>query len=273
MAGTNYVLASTSFTPETLNHRILSAKTRRSVSFHPWHDLELGPGAPSVFNCVVEVPRGSNIKYEIDKASALIKVDRVLHSSLVYPQNYGFIPRTCCEDNGPMEVLILMPDALMPGYCMRARAIGLMTVIDEGKIDHKVISVCADNNPEYTHHKDISDLDPRCLAELRTFFENYKRHENKEVIVKDFLPAEDAFKAIKNSMIFGTLDPMFLLKRLLCIGDSECDKLGDQSDGHNTVSALFQAGGRAMFKGSYWALDSFSGFVKLQLLQTYSKVE
>ncbi|GAB2224411.1 hypothetical protein Droror1_Dr00005170 [Drosera rotundifolia] len=114
-----------------LNERILSSMSRRSVAAHPWHDLEIGPGAPSVFNCVVEISKGSKVKYELDKASGLIKVDRVLYSSLVYPHNYGFIPRTLCEDSDPMDVLVLMPEPVLPGSFLRARAIGLMPMIDQ----------------------------------------------------------------------------------------------------------------------------------------------
>ncbi|GJM88703.1 hypothetical protein PR202_ga05253 [Eleusine coracana subsp. coracana] len=91
-----------------LNERILSSLSRRSVAAHPWHDLEIGPEAPAVFNVVVEITKGSKVKYELDKKTGLIKVDRVLYSSVVYPHNYGFIPRTLCEDNDPMDVLVLM---------------------------------------------------------------------------------------------------------------------------------------------------------------------
>ncbi|KAJ1387254.1 Inorganic pyrophosphatase, partial [Sesbania bispinosa] len=91
-----------------LNERIISSMTRRSVAAHPWHDLEIGPEAPKIFNCVVEIGKGSKVKYELDKKSGLIKVDRVLYSSVVYPHNYGFIPRTICEDSDPMDVLVIM---------------------------------------------------------------------------------------------------------------------------------------------------------------------
>jgi hypothetical protein len=91
-----------------LNERILSSLSRRSVAAHPWHDLEIGPEAPAVFNVVVEITKGSKVKYELDKKTGLIKVDRILYSSVVYPHNYGFIPRSLCEDNDPMDVLVLM---------------------------------------------------------------------------------------------------------------------------------------------------------------------
>lgn len=182
-----------------LNERILSSMSRRSIAAHPWHDLEIGPGAPAIFNCVVEISKGSKVKYELDKASGLIKIDRVLYSSVVYPHNYGFIPRTICEDSDPMDVLVLMQEPVIPGCFLRARAIGLMPMIDQGEMDDKIIAVCADD-PEFRHYQDIKELPPHRLAEIRRFFEDYKKNENKEVRVNDFLPAEDAVKAIKYSM-------------------------------------------------------------------------
>ncbi|KAG9453637.1 hypothetical protein H6P81_006541 [Aristolochia fimbriata] len=182
-----------------LNERILSSLTRRAVAAHPWHDLEIGPGAPKIFNCVVEIGKGSKVKYELDKKSGLIKVDRVLYSSVVYPHNYGFIPRTLCEDSDPMDVLVLMQEPVLPGCFLRAKAIGLMPMIDQGEKDDKIIAVCADD-PEYRHYTDIKELPPHRLAEIRRFFEDYKKNENKEVAVNDFLPATTAYEAIQHSM-------------------------------------------------------------------------
>ncbi|KAL5754612.1 hypothetical protein ACOSP7_022832 [Xanthoceras sorbifolium] len=183
----------------SLNERILSSMSRRSVAAHPWHDLEIGPGAPSVFNCVVEIGKGSKVKYELDKTTGLIKVDRILYSSVVYPHNYGFIPRTICEDSDPMDVLVLMQEPILPGSFLRARAIGLMPMLDQGERDDKIIAVCADD-PEFRHYSDIKELPPHRLAEIRRFFEDYKKNENKRVDVEDFLPAEAAVDAIKYSM-------------------------------------------------------------------------
>ncbi|PSR98252.1 Soluble inorganic pyrophosphatase [Actinidia chinensis var. chinensis] len=204
-----------------LNERILSSLTRKSIAAHPWHDLEIGPGAPMVFNCVVEISKGSKVKYELDKKTGMIKVveiskgskvkyeldkktgmikvDRVLYSSVVYPHNYGFVPRTLCEDNDPIDVLVIMQEPVLPGCFLRAKAIGLMPMIDQGEKDDKIIAVCADD-PEYRHYNDIKDLPPHRLAEIRRFFEDYKKNENKEVAVNDFLPASKAFEAIQHSM-------------------------------------------------------------------------
>ncbi|KAI4300147.1 hypothetical protein L6164_033558 [Bauhinia variegata] len=182
-----------------LNERILSSMTRRSVAAHPWHDLEIGPGAPKIFNCVIEIGKGSKVKYELDKKTGLIMVDRVLYSSVVYPHNYGFIPRTICEDSDPMDVLVIMQEPVLPGCFLRAKAIGLMPMIDQGEKDDKIIAVCADD-PEYRHFNDIKELPPHRLAEIRRFFEDYKKNENKEVAVNDFLPASTAYEAIQHSM-------------------------------------------------------------------------
>ncbi|CAL9094961.1 unnamed protein product, partial [Musa acuminata var. zebrina] len=183
-----------------LNERILSSLSKRSVAAHPWHDLEIGPEAPAVFNVVVEITKGSKVKYELDKKTGLIKVDRILYSSVVYPHNYGFIPRTLCEDNDPMDVLVLMQqEPVIPGCFLRARAIGLMPMIDQGEKDDKIIAVCADD-PEYRHYNDLSELPPHRLAEIRRFFEDYKKNENKEVAVNEFLSTTAAREAIQYSM-------------------------------------------------------------------------
>ncbi|KAL5732160.1 inorganic diphosphatase [Ranunculus cassubicifolius] len=182
-----------------LNTRILSSLSKRSVAAHPWHDLEIGPGAPAIVNVVVEITKGSKVKYELDKKTGLIKVDRILYSSVVYPHNYGFIPRTLCEDNDPMDVLVLMQEPVIPGCFLRARAIGLMPMIDQGEKDDKIIAVCADD-PEYRHYSDISQLPPHRLLEIKRFFEDYKKNENKEVAVDEFLPSSTAHEAIQHSM-------------------------------------------------------------------------
>ncbi|KAL3531848.1 hypothetical protein ACH5RR_005369 [Cinchona calisaya] len=182
-----------------LNERILSSMTRRSVAAHPWHDLEIGPGAPKIFNCVIEISKGSKVKYELDKKTGLIKVDRVLYSSVVYPHNYGFVPRSLCEDNDPLDVLVIMQEPVLPGCFLRAKAIGVMPMIDQGEKDDKIIAVCADD-PEYRHYNDIKELPPHRLAEIRRFFEDYKKNENKEVAVNDFLPAAKAYEAVQHSM-------------------------------------------------------------------------
>ncbi|KAL4579721.1 hypothetical protein LXL04_015883 [Taraxacum kok-saghyz] len=114
-----------------LNERILTTMNRRSVAAHPWHDLEVGPGAPTIFNVVIEISKGSKVKYELDKTTGLIEVDRVLYSSVVYPHNYGFVPRTLCEDNDPIDVLVIMQEPILPGCFLRAKAKGVIPMIAE----------------------------------------------------------------------------------------------------------------------------------------------
>ncbi|XP_042030402.1 soluble inorganic pyrophosphatase 4-like isoform X3 [Salvia splendens] len=167
-----------------LNERILSSMSRRSVAAHPWHDLEIGPGAPAVFNCVIEIGKGSKVKYELDKTSGLIKSSLLLRC---IPTQLWFCP------TNPLQ------EPVLPGTYLRARAIGLMPMIDQGERDDKIIAVCADD-PEFRHYQDINELPPHRLAEIRRFFEDYKKNENKSVAVKEFLPAETAIDAIKYSM-------------------------------------------------------------------------
>ncbi|KAH9626409.1 hypothetical protein KSS87_009095, partial [Heliosperma pusillum] len=157
--------------PARLNERILSSLSRRSVAAHPWHDLDIGPEAPGIVNCVIEITKGSKVKYELDKKTGMIKVDRILYSSVVYPHNYGFIPRTLCDDNDPLDVLVLMQEPVLPGCFLRIKAIGLMPMIDQGEADDKIIAVCADD-PEYKYYNDIKELPPHRLAEIRRFFED-----------------------------------------------------------------------------------------------------
>ncbi|XP_078149292.1 soluble inorganic pyrophosphatase 1-like isoform X1 [Carex rostrata] len=195
-----------------LNQRILSSLSRRSVAAHPWHDLEIGPGAPAIFNVVVEITKGSKVKYELDKKTGLIMVDRVLYSSVVYPHNYGFVPRTLCEDGDPMDVLVLMQEPVIPGCFLRAKPIGLMPMIDQGEKDDKIIAVCADD-PEFRHISTLSELSPHRLQEIRRFFEDYKKNENKEVAVNEFLPASDAQEAIQKSMDIYAEHIMYNLRR------------------------------------------------------------
>src|SRR5215472_14197716 len=115
---------------------------------HAWHDISPGEGLPEEFSVVIEIPFGSSVKYELDKESGLIKVDRLLYSAVYYPANYGFIPQTLSEDGDPLDVLVLCREAVVPLAVMHARVVGLMTMTDAGTMDHKIIAV-ATGDPEF----------------------------------------------------------------------------------------------------------------------------
>src|SRR3954466_4671147 len=143
---------------------------------HPWHDVTPGEHLPQEFNAVVEIPMGSNVKYELDKKTGLLRVDRVLYSAVYYPANYGFIPQTYAEDDDPLDVLVLCQEPVVPLTLVRARAIGLMTMIDSGKPDHKIVAVALDD-PEYQVIQNLGELPDHRLTMLRRFFQDYKTLE------------------------------------------------------------------------------------------------
>ena len=171
----------------------------RRFSLHPWHDVDLGPESPSIVNAVIEIPKGSKLKYELDKPSGLIKVDRVLFSSVHYPANYGFIPKTYCADHDPLDVLVLGQEPVVPLAIMRAKIIGVMRMQDQGESDDKLIAVHADD-PEYAEYKSIHDLPGHRMTEVRRFFEDYKALENKKVIVEKFLDRPEAIEILKEAL-------------------------------------------------------------------------
>lgn len=163
---------------------------------HAWHDVEPGPDCPDVINTVVEIPQGSKVKYELDKATGLLRVDRVLYSSVMYPANYGFIPRTYGEDCDPLDVLVLMQEPVVPLSLLRARPIGMMEMLDQGQEDEKIICVHLDD-PAFAGFTDIKQLPSHRLRELKRFFEDYKKLEEKEVLVQDFLGPDFARRSVQ----------------------------------------------------------------------------
>ena len=166
---------------------------------HPWHDVTPGENLPTEFLAVIEIPIGSNVKYELDKETGLLRVDRILYSAVHYPANYGFIPQTLAEDDDPLDVLVLCQEELVPLTLVKSRAIGVMTMLDSGKRDHKILAVAV-NDPEYNTFREAAELPPHRLAILQRFFQDYKSLEGKAVAVEDFQPARAAHPIIEDAL-------------------------------------------------------------------------
>jgi inorganic pyrophosphatase len=166
---------------------------------HPWHDVTPGEQLPTEFTAVIEIPMGSSVKYELDKDTGLLRLDRILYSAVFYPANYGFIPQTLAEDDDPLDVLVLCQEPVAPLTLVGARAIGLMTMIDSGKKDHKVLAV-ARHDPEYNAFREATELPAHRLNMLRRFFQDYKTLEGKSVEVDEFGPAAAAVPVIEAAL-------------------------------------------------------------------------
>lgn len=167
--------------------------------FNPWHHVSYGKQSPEVVNAIIEIPKGSKGKFELDKESGLMKLDRVLFSSVHYPANYGFIPQTYCEDHDPLDILVITSIEIPPRCLIDARVIGVMRMTDQGEADDKIIAV-AENDMSVNHILDISQLPPHTTVEIKRFFEDYKRLEHKEVKVEDFLGRVAAIRIIEESI-------------------------------------------------------------------------
>lgn len=161
---------------------------------NPWLDIPLPESLNDPFPVLIEIPRGSRNKYEIDKDLGILRVDRVLYSAVFYPANYGFIPRTYCDDGDPLDVLVLGTEPVVPMALLDARAIGSIRMRDDKGIDDKIIAVHV-NDPYVSHYQDISEIPPHQLKELDRFFRDYKILEKKEVVIEGFVGAEES-KAI-----------------------------------------------------------------------------
>lgn len=162
---------------------------------HPWHGISCGDNAPRIVNAIIEIPQGSRAKYEIDKSSGLLKLDRVIYSSFYYPINYGFIPRTYGDDKDPLDILVLSSINVQPLCIIEAKVIGVMQMIDAGDADDKIIAV-ANHDMSVNHINNIEELPSHFFNEVRQFFEDYKKLENKSVQVEDFGDKATALKII-----------------------------------------------------------------------------
>jgi inorganic pyrophosphatase len=153
----------------------------------------------SIFPVVIEVPKGSKNKYELDKETGLLRLDRVLYSAVHYPADYGFIPRTYCDDGDPLDALVISQEPVHPLTLVEARAIGVMRMRDEKGIDDKIVAVSV-RDPAFSEYTDKSQIPGHTLREIRRFFEDYKILEHKQVIVEDMLGVQDAIRIIRESL-------------------------------------------------------------------------
>ena len=170
------------------------------MAIHLWHNLSPGPDVPDIVYAVVEVPKGSRNKYEYSKTAGVIKLDRVLHSPLHYPGDYGFIPQTYYEDNDPLDILIMMNEPTYPGCVIECRPVGMLRLIDKGEADDKILAVPA-RDPEFGDYLDLKDLPKHFPKIVEHFFLTYKQLElNATVESKGWADAEEAKQAIRNAM-------------------------------------------------------------------------
>lgn len=169
------------------------------MSFNAWHDVEVGIACPDIVNAIVEIPKGSKAKYELDKKTGLLKLDRVLYSSVYYPANYGFIPRTYGDDHDPLDILVVSQIEIEPLCIVRAQVIGVMRMVDQGAGDDKIIAVAADDK-SVNHVHDVSQVPEHFYSELRHFFEQYTKLEKKTVLVEDFQNKKVAVEVINKAM-------------------------------------------------------------------------
>src|SRR6478609_488222 len=169
------------------------------ATLHPWHQVSTGDNVPEIVNAIIEIPKGSKAKYEIDKESGLLKLDRVLFSSVMYPANYGFIPQTYCDDKDPLDILVLCSIDVFPMSMIEAKVIGVMHMVDNGEQDDKIIAV-AKNDMSVNYINDLNELPPHFMKEIVRFFSDYKALEEKKVTIEHLLGVRYAHKVIQESI-------------------------------------------------------------------------
>jgi inorganic pyrophosphatase len=168
---------------------------------HPWHEVSIGDNPPELVNAIIEIPKGSRAKYEIDKDSGLIKLDRVIYASMYFPLNYGFIPQTLGEDHDPLDIVVLTQVTVVPTTLIPARVIGVMRMIDRGEADDKIIAVAL-QDASVSHIQNVDELPEYFKVELKHFFENYKVLENRKVVVDEFQSKQKAMEIIDQAITF-----------------------------------------------------------------------
>lgn len=157
----------------------------KNIKSNPWHLVPVGDNVPEFVNAIIEIPKDTRAKYELDKETGMLKLDRVLYSSMYYPANYGFIPQTYCDDNDPLDILVFSKAVIVPMCIVSAKVIGVMRMLDGGEHDDKLIAV-AENDMSVNYIDDVAQLPEHFFNELRHFFEDYKKLENKTVEVEKF---------------------------------------------------------------------------------------
>lgn len=169
------------------------------TTVHPWHDIEIGDKAPEIITAIVEIPKDSRIKYELDKETGMLKVDRFLYSAVHYPGDYGLVPRTLWDDDDPLDILILTGRPLYPLTLAKVRVIGVLRMIDGNEKDDKIIAVYKDD-PRYSEYEDISHIPAHTKEEIRHFFETYKQLQGKECKVLEIMGKEHALKDVERAI-------------------------------------------------------------------------
>ena len=164
-----------------------------------WHNISPKRISPEDFICVIEIPKGSKKKYELDKETGLMMLDRILYTSTHYPANYGFIPRTYGDDGDPLDVLLICAESIEPMTLVRAYPIGVISMIDNGRHDEKIIAIPF-NDPNYNHYRNIEELPHHIFEEMRHFFTVYKNLEGKETDVNEVGPRDEAISIIKDAI-------------------------------------------------------------------------
>lgn len=167
--------------------------------FNPWHGIPPRTDKANVVKSLIEIPKNSRVKYELDKETGLLRLDRVLYSSVMYPANYGFIPQTLDGDGDPLDILVICSERVEPLCLVQARIIGYMHMVDSGQMDRKIIAV-AEHDIAVNFMNEISELPPHTMIEIKRFFEDYKVLENKTVTIDEFGDAASAIAVLEACM-------------------------------------------------------------------------